>query len=70
MATCVVVDVNDEWCRYAVTATGERIGFDMCFSPECARHISRCTCEDGPTPPRLGATVSVTLERPPVAPAA
>lgn len=41
-------------CRYVVTETGERIGFDMCFAPECGLHISRCTCEAGPTPPRLG----------------
>lgn len=55
--------VNNPFIRYALTATGERIGFDMCFSPDCGMHLSRCICEDGPTPPRLGPTAgAVTLE--------
>lgn len=45
-------------CRYVVTETGERIGFDMCFAPECGLHVSRCTCEGGPTPPRLGVATA------------
>jgi hypothetical protein len=41
-------------CRYVITATGERIGYDMCFASDCMRPLSRCTCPDGPTPPHLG----------------
>jgi len=55
--------MTNEWRRFAITGTGERIGFDMCFSPDCARHISRCTCEDGPVPPHLGTSAgTVTVE--------
>jgi hypothetical protein len=44
---------------YAVTATGVRIAFDMCFAAGCGLHINRCRCEDGPTPPHLGASAGV-----------
>lgn len=55
--------MSGAFLRYAVTETGERIGFDMCFSPDCGLHLSRCTCEGGPTPPRLGPTAgSLTVE--------
>ncbi len=46
-------------CLYALTATGERIGFDVCFAADCGLHISQCRCEDGPTPPHLGASAGV-----------
>ena len=42
-------------CRYVITATGERIGYDTCFAPDCMRPLSRCVCPGGPTPPYLGA---------------
>jgi len=65
------MNVSDEWCRFAVTETGERIGFDMCFAADCGMHISRCVCEGDPTPPHLGASAGVvTVESLPVAPAA
>jgi len=54
-----------------VTETGERVAFDMCFDADCGLHVSRCRCEDGPTPPRLGASAGmVTVESLPVTPAA
>jgi hypothetical protein len=63
--------VTSSSLRYAVTETGERIGFDMCFSPDCGLHLSRCTCEAGPTPPRLGPTAGrLTMEPPSPAAAA
>jgi len=63
--------VNSSFLRFAVTATGERIGFDMCFSPDCGMHLSRCLCEDGPTPPRLGLSAGfVAVEKPAAATAA
>jgi hypothetical protein len=52
---------------YAVAATGERIGFDMCFAADCGLHISRCECENGPTPPHLGASAGVVTVLPPTA---
>src|ERR671928_5487 len=42
-------------CRYVITATGERIGYDTCFARDCLRPLDRCTCPGGPTPPNLGA---------------
>jgi hypothetical protein len=64
----VAQDVSEGFVWYAVTETGERIGFDMCFSPDCGRHLSRCVCEDGPTPPRLGPTARlVSVEATPSA---
>jgi hypothetical protein len=48
--------VSNAWRRFAVAETGERVGFDMCFAADCGLHLSRCACEDGPTPPRLGAS--------------
>jgi hypothetical protein len=39
-------------CRYVITSTGERIGYDTCF--QCMRPLGGCTCAGGPTPPRLG----------------
>ena len=51
-------------CRYVITATGDRIGYDMCFAPDCLRPLSRCTCPQGPTPPYLGAGAdTVTVEQ-------
>lgn len=65
------MDMSNKWCRFAVTETGERVGFDMCFDADCGLHVSRCRCEDGPTPPHLGASAGmVTVESLPVAPAA
>jgi len=60
--------VSNALVRYVITDTGERIGFDMCFAPDCRLHLSRCACEDGPTPPHLGTTTTVTFEpRAPIA---
>jgi hypothetical protein len=58
------MNVNDGFRRVAVTETGERIGFDMCFSPDCGMHLSRCRCDDGPTPPRLGPSAGVVRVEP------
>ena len=64
------MNVSNKWCRVAVTETGERVGFDMCFDADCGLHVSRCRCEDGPTPPHLGASAGmVTVESLPVTPA-
>ncbi|MFC5993054.1 hypothetical protein ACFQE5_02390 [Pseudonocardia hispaniensis] len=51
-------------CRYLVTSSGERIGYDMCFAPDCMQHVSRCTCPQGPTPPHLGPGVEAVVEIP------
>jgi hypothetical protein len=48
--------LSNSVCRYVITSTGERIGYDMCFAPQCLRPLSRCACPGGPTPPHLGAS--------------
>lgn len=71
MARWCYSGVSELSCRFAVTETGDRIAFDICFAPDCGRHISRCVCEDGPTPPPLGASAgAVTVEPLAQAPAA
>lgn len=40
----------------AITVTGERIGYDMCFAPECLQPIDRCRCDNGPTHPASDPT--------------
>jgi hypothetical protein len=57
--------MSSEDCWFAVTAAGVRIGFDMCFSADCALHVSLCACEDGPTPPNLGMSVGALTVEPP-----
>ena len=55
-------------CRYVITATGERIGYDTCFARDCLRPLDRCTCPGGPTPPNLGAGAApLTAEPEPAA---
>jgi hypothetical protein len=39
----------------------------MCFAADCGLHISRCTCEDGPTPPHLGPSAGVVTVLSPTA---
>lgn len=49
---------------YVSTLAGQTIGWDVCGA--CHRHVSVCTCEDGPSEPGYLAAERTPLD-PPIA---